>query len=39
MPTCWKASKISLATAERRWTFAHTWRFGEFNDGGKSANP
>ena len=32
-----KVMKISLATAERHWTYARTWLYTELKDGGDSA--
>jgi hypothetical protein len=31
--------QISLATAERHWTYARTWLVAEFKDRGHSENP
>jgi RNA polymerase sigma factor (TIGR02999 family) len=39
MPEIAKVMKISLATAERHWTYARTWLYAELNDRDDSANP
>jgi hypothetical protein len=39
MPEIARVLKISLATAERHWTYARTWLFAELKDRGNSANP
>jgi hypothetical protein len=39
MPEIARVLKISLATAERYWTYARTWLFAELKDRGDSANP
>ena len=39
MPEIAQAKKISLATAERHWTYARTWLYAELKDQGKSADP
>ena len=38
MPEIAKVMKISLATAERHWTYARTWLFAELKDRDDSAN-
>jgi RNA polymerase sigma factor (TIGR02999 family) len=38
MPEIARVLKISLATAERHWTYARTWLYAELNDQGGSAN-
>jgi RNA polymerase sigma factor (TIGR02999 family) len=38
MPEISLVLKISLATAERHWTYARTWLFAELKDRGDSAN-
>jgi RNA polymerase sigma factor (TIGR02999 family) len=38
MPEIAQVLKISLATAERHWTYARTWLFAELNDRDNSAN-
>jgi DNA-directed RNA polymerase specialized sigma24 family protein len=37
MPEIARVMKISLATAERHWTYARTWLFAELKDRGDSA--
>jgi RNA polymerase sigma factor (TIGR02999 family) len=39
MPEIAWVLKISLATAERHWTYARTWLFAELKDRGNTANP
>ena len=39
MPEIARVMNISLATAERRWTYARTWLYAELNDRGDSARP
>jgi hypothetical protein len=39
MPEIARVLKISLATAERHWTYARTWLFAELKDWGDSTNP
>jgi DNA-directed RNA polymerase specialized sigma24 family protein len=39
MPEIAQVLKISLATAERHWTYARTWLYAELKDRGHSANP
>jgi RNA polymerase sigma factor (TIGR02999 family) len=34
-----RVMKISLATAERHWTYARTWLFAELKDRGDTADP
>ena len=36
MPEIARVLKISLATAERHWTYARTWLYAELKDRGKS---
>ena len=38
MPEIAKVMKISLATAERHWTYARTWLYAELKDRGDSPN-
>ena len=38
MPEIAQVLKISLATAERRWTYARTWLYAELKDRDDSAN-
>ena len=38
MPEISRVLKISLATAERHWTYARTWLFAELKDRDDSAN-
>jgi len=38
MPEIAEVLKISLATAERHWTYARTWLFAELKDRDKSTN-
>ena len=38
MPEIAEVMKISLATAERHWTYARTWLFAEVRDRGDTAN-
>jgi RNA polymerase sigma factor (TIGR02999 family) len=38
MPEIAKVMRISLATAERHWTYARTWLYAELKDQGDSAN-
>jgi RNA polymerase sigma factor (TIGR02999 family) len=38
MPEIARVLKISLATAERPWTYARTWLYAELKDRGDSAN-
>ena len=38
MPEIARVMKISLATAERHWTYARTWLFAELKDQGDTAN-
>jgi DNA-directed RNA polymerase specialized sigma24 family protein len=38
MPEIAQVLRISLATAERRWTYARTWLFAELKDRDDSAN-
>ena len=38
MPEIAQVLKISLATAERRWTYARTWLYAELRDRGNSAD-
>jgi RNA polymerase sigma factor (TIGR02999 family) len=38
MPEIAQVLKISLATAERHWTYARTWLYAELKDRGDSAN-
>ena len=38
MPEIARVLKISLATAERHWTYARTWLFAELKDRDDSAN-
>ena len=38
MPEIARVMKISLATAERHWTYARTWLFAELKDRGDTAN-
>ena len=38
MPEIAQVLKISLATAERHWTYARTWLFAELKDRDDSAN-
>jgi DNA-directed RNA polymerase specialized sigma24 family protein len=37
MPEIARVMKISLATAERHWTYARTWLYAELKDRGDSA--
>jgi DNA-directed RNA polymerase specialized sigma24 family protein len=39
MPEIARVLKVSLATAERHWTYARTWLYAELKDRGDSANP
>ena len=39
MPEIARVMKISLATAERHWTYARTWLFAELKDRGDTADP
>jgi RNA polymerase sigma factor (TIGR02999 family) len=39
MPEIAQVLKISLATAERHWTYARTWLYAELKDRDDSANP
>ncbi len=39
MPEIARVLKISLATAERHWTYARTWLYAELKDRGDSTNP
>jgi RNA polymerase sigma factor (TIGR02999 family) len=39
MPEIARVLKISLATAERHWTYARTWLYAEVKERGDSANP
>lgn len=39
MPEIAQVLKISLATAERHWTYARTWLYAELKDRGDSENP
>jgi DNA-directed RNA polymerase specialized sigma24 family protein len=39
MPEIARALKISLATAERHWTYARIWLYAELKGRGDSANP
>jgi RNA polymerase sigma factor (sigma-70 family) len=39
MPEIARVLKISLATAERHWTYARTWLFAELKDCGNSEKP
>ena len=39
MPEIASVMKISLATAERHWTYARTWLFAELKDRGDTADP
>ena len=39
MPEIAKVMNISLATAERHWTYARTWLFAELKDRGDTADP
>jgi len=39
MPEIARVLKISLATAERHWTYARTWLYAELRDRGNFANP
>jgi DNA-directed RNA polymerase specialized sigma24 family protein len=39
MPEIASVLKISLATAERHWTYARTWLFAELKDVGNSEKP
>ena len=39
MPEIAQVLKISLATAERHWTYARTWLYAELKDRGNSADP
>jgi DNA-directed RNA polymerase specialized sigma24 family protein len=39
MPEIARVLKISLAAAERRWTYARTWLHAELKDRGGTANP
>jgi RNA polymerase sigma factor (TIGR02999 family) len=38
MPEAASVLGISLATAERHWTYARTWLYSELNDSGQSPN-
>ena len=38
MPEIARVMNISLATAERHWTYARTWLYAELKDRGHSAN-
>jgi ECF sigma factor len=38
MPVAAQALGISLATAERYWTFARTWLYAELNPEGESSS-
>ena len=39
MPEIAKVLKISLATAERHWTYARTWLYAELKDRGNTVDP
>ena len=39
MPEIAQVLKISLATAERHWTYARTWLYAELRDRDNSENP
>jgi RNA polymerase sigma factor (TIGR02999 family) len=39
IPEIAQVKKISLATAERHWTYARTWLYAELKDQGNSADP
>ena len=39
MPEIARVMNISLATAERHWTYARTWLYAELKDRGDSINP
>jgi DNA-directed RNA polymerase specialized sigma24 family protein len=39
MPEIAKVMKISLATAERHWTYARTWLYAQLKDRGDAADP
>jgi len=39
MPEIARVLKISLATAERHWTYARTWLYAELKDRGETADP
>jgi RNA polymerase sigma factor (TIGR02999 family) len=39
MPEIARVLKISLATAERHWTYARAWLYDELRDQGDSTNP
>jgi DNA-directed RNA polymerase specialized sigma24 family protein len=39
MPEIARVLKISLTTAERRWTYARTWLYAELKDRGGTADP
>ena len=39
MPEIARVMKISLATAERHWTYARTWLYAELKDRGDTADP
>jgi RNA polymerase sigma factor (sigma-70 family) len=39
MPEIARVMKISLATAERYWTYARTWLYAELKDRGATADP
>ncbi len=39
MPEIAQVLKISLATAERHWTYARTWLYAELKDRGDTADP
>ena len=38
MPEIAEVFKVSLATADRHWTYARTWLCGEHKDRGNSTN-
>jgi hypothetical protein len=39
MPEAARALGLSLATAERHWTFARTWLYAELSDDGATPSP
>jgi hypothetical protein len=39
MPEIARVLKITLATAERHWTYARTWLFAELKDRDNSEKP
>ena len=39
MPEIARVLRISLATAERHWTYARTWLYAELKDRGNSETP